>query len=245
MQMIPDFNSRYLVPDLMDDHDLPKADHELALKGLRRINAWSRTTSHLARVILQIAKETPRSHWTLLDIGCANGENLIALQKRLSKKISVKAVGWDISPYAIQKARELALAHQLTEEQVSFETVNALSVLDSVPKADIVINSLFMHHFEADSVVQLLAQSARLARVALIADDLHRTVLGWLLAKIGCLVLSRSPVVHFDGPQSVRAAFSIQEIGVLARQAGLDQFDVHRHWPQRFTLTWQRTTEHP
>jgi hypothetical protein len=117
--------------------------------------------------------------------------------------------------------------------------------LDSAPQADIVMNSLFMHHFEAESVVKLLSQSAKLARVALVADDLHRTGPGWLLAKIGCLVLSRSPVVHFDGPQSVRAAFSIQEISDLAHQAGLKQFDIHRHWPERYTLMWTRTTCHP
>jgi SAM-dependent methyltransferase len=245
MALIPDLTSRYLVPELMDDPDLPKADHDLALQGLRRINAWSRTTSHLARVILQFAKKNPQRHWSLLDIGCANGENLISLQKQLSKKISVTSVGWDISPYAIQQAQELSLAHKLSEDQLRFETVDALSLLDSAPQADIVMNSLFMHHFEAESVVELLSQSAKLARVALVADDLHRTSVGWLLAKIGCLVLSRSPVVHFDGPQSVRAAFSIQEISELAHQAGLKQFDIHRHWPERYTLIWHRTTGHP
>ena len=97
-----------------------------------------------------------------------------------------------------------------------------------------------MHHFEESAVVSLLRRSAQLARVAVVADDLNRTQLGWFLAKTGCWLLSRSPVVHFDGPQSVRAAFTCTEIATIADRAGLEKFRIKKHWPERYALVWRR-----
>jgi SAM-dependent methyltransferase len=240
MFFIPDLTRRHLVPEIMDDPNLPEADHELALKGLRRINRLSGTVDYLASAILNVAGKRPKSHWSILDIGCANGENLIALRQKLAKHLSITAVGWDISPFAIDKARGLAQTYRLSADQVRFEIVDAMNLSAQIPRSDIVINSLFMHHFDETSVVSLLNHSAKLADVAVLADDLHRTRLGWLLAKLGCFVLSRSPVVHFDGPQSVRAAFTIEEITSLAHQAGLHEIKIAKHWPERYSLCWER-----
>lgn len=251
MPLTPDLKFRNLVPELMDDPNLPSADHELALKGLRRINRFSGTVSHLASQVIKLARKRPQPHWTILDIGCANGENLIQLHKMLAQHISVSCIGWDISPYSIQSAKELADSLGLSTDQVRFEIVDALATPEPLtqasandgsvkPIADIVMNSLFMHHFDEPSVVRLLTQSSKLAKVAVLADDLHRTTVGWILAKLGCWILSRSPVVHFDGPQSVRAAFSFPEIMELARQAGLHDCQLVRHWPERYTLCWER-----
>jgi len=244
MSFFPDLKSRHLVPELMDDPNLPAADHQLALDGLRRINRFSGTVSSLCSTILELAKPVNASPgpppWVLLDIGCANGENLIALYRQLAKHMSIRCVGWDISPFAIQSAKELALFSGLSEDQVRFEVVDALGQIDPAPQADIVINSLFMHHFEESAVVNLLSRSAQLARVAVVADDLNRTQLGWFLAKIGCWLLSRSRVVRFDGPQSVRAAFTCTEIASIADRAGLVDACLKKHWPERYALVWRR-----
>jgi SAM-dependent methyltransferase len=249
MLFFPDLKSRHLVPELMDDPNLPPADHQLALRGLRRINRFSGTVSYLSSTILDLARQVPpvpkvpvtdKSPWVLLDIGCANGENLLAVYRQLAKSIPVRCIGWDISPYAIQSAKALASSAGLSEDQVRFEVVDALGQIDPTPQADIVINSLFMHHFEESAVVSMLSRSAQLARVAVVADDLNRTRLGWFLAKTGCWLLSRSRVVHFDGPQSVRAAFTCTEIASIAKRAGLVDACLKKHWPERYALVWRR-----
>ena len=254
MSFFPDLKSRHLVPELMDDPNLPAADHQLALHGLRRINRFSGTVSSLCSTILDLVKpanaspgqspefQSPgsQSPWVLLDIGCANGENLISLYRRLAKRIPIRCIGWDISPYAIQSAKALASSAGLSEDQIRFEVIDAFGQIDPAPQADIVINSLFMHHFEESAVVSLLSRSAQLARVAVVADDLNRTQLGWFLAKTGCWLLSRSPVVHFDGPQSVRAAFTCTEIASIADRAGLVDARLKKHWPERYALVWRR-----
>ncbi|MCA9021331.1 MAG: hypothetical protein KDA74_14375, partial [Planctomycetaceae bacterium] len=60
------------------------------------------------------------------------------------------------------------------------------------------------------------------------------------LAWTACRLLTRSPVVHTDGPLSVAGAFTVNEIKELAGQAGLDGFQITRHWPQRWLLKWSR-----
>ncbi|MCY3005460.1 MAG: methyltransferase domain-containing protein [Planctomycetota bacterium] len=255
MLFFPDLKSRHLVPELMDDPNLPAAEHQLALHGLRRINRFSGTVSSLCSTILDLIKpanaslgQSPglQSPLVLLDIGCANGENLLAVYRQLAKSISVRCIGWDISPYAIQSAKALASSAGLSEDQLRFEVVDALGEIDTGPidtgpHADIVMNSLFMHHFEESSVVDLLSRSAQLARVAVVADDLNRTQLGWFLAKTGCWLLSSSRVVRFDGPQSVRAAFTCTEIASIADRAGLENYRITKHWPERYALVWRRS----
>ena len=58
------------------------------------------------------------------------------------------------------------------------------------------------------------------------------------LVEEGSRLLTRSPIVHVDGPLSVRAAFTVAEARQLAERAGLSGATIRRHWPQRFLLSW-------
>lgn len=251
MYLLPDLTHRNLVPERMDDPSLPEEEHALALRGLRRINKFSGTLGQFERIVVDLATRRPKQHWTILDIGCANGENAVGLHQRLSRKLSLTVLGWDISPYAIEQAEQLRKNLGLSSEQCRFETRDALEDVPSAlggeqmgefPVADIVINSLFLHHFEENQAIRLLRRMSELAGVAVVTDDLLRTRLGWVLAKVGCHLLSRSSVVHFDGPQSVKAAFRLEEFRRLAEQAGLHPSRVVKHWPERCALIWERET---
>lgn len=249
MYLLPDLTHRNLVPERMDDPSLPAEEHALALRGLRRINKFSGTMGQFERIVVDLATRNPKRHWTILDIGCANGENAVSLFQRLSKKLSVTVVGWDISPYAIEQAEQLRQKLGLSSEQCRFEIRDALEDggvsqarenLVETPVADIVINSLFLHHFEEQQAITLLRRMSELAGIAVVTDDLLRTRFGWVLAKVGCHLLSRSPVVHFDGPQSVKAAFRLEEFLRMAEQAGLHSCRMVKHWPERCALIWER-----
>jgi hypothetical protein len=70
-------------------------------------------------------------------------------------------------------------------------------------------------------------------------NDLIRSRLGYVLAYLGTRILTGSKIVRYDGPQSVRAAFTIPEAQQLAEQAGLQNAAISRHWPARFLLRWR------
>src|SRR5207247_5557565 len=105
---------------------------------------------------------------------------------------------------------------------------------------DAVTCSLFLHHLHEPEAVELLRRLAAAARRLVLINDLARGFVGYTLAYLGTRVLSRSPVVHTDGPLSVRAAFTPNEAVALAWQAGITGATVERRWPCRVLLAWVR-----
>lgn len=255
--------SRVLVPERMDDPGLDPQEHARALAGLRRINHFSGTPWQIAREILEIASRHPRNQYRILDLGCANGELVYKLIPLLIDRIPFHITGWDRSEYAIEQARKGIPQWAEQNPQfssgapVSFEVQDVFAFaaddrdlkreprsvshsVDGDAPFDIVFCTLFLHHFEDTDAVRVLDAMRRLARIAVLVDDLRRTHFGWWLATLGCHLLSRSPVVHFDGPQSVRAAFDLDEARRMAALAGMHNVSMRTHWPQRFAMRWER-----
>lgn len=237
---------RNLVPEKMDDPGLCPEEHHRALAGLRRINRLSGTATQLQREVLRITSRDASREWRILDVGCADGEIAYELSKLLSDHLRFKLTGWDMSEVAIAAARaRLESATKPNTPSLRFEVRNLFDELDAIcgdPPFDIVYCTLLLHHFSNEDAVRILAAMKRLAHRAVIVDDLQRSTLGWWLASVGCRILSRSPVVHFDGPQSVRAAFSCNEALRLANNAGLSGAKLRRHWPERYMLCWENAS---
>ncbi len=120
-----------------------------------------------------------------------------------------------------------------------FQTLDVLN--EPIPDGyDIVMCSLFLHHLEVDQAVAVLSKLAAAALRRVLVNDLIRCRAGYLLAWAGCHLLSRSPIVRYDGPVSVAGAYTINEVSALAARAGLEGAGFSRHWPCRFLLSWSR-----
>src|SRR5438093_515405 len=72
---------------------------------------------------------------------------------------------------------------------------------------DAVVSSLFLHHLTEEQAIELLRRMGTAGQMVLV-NDLVRSRTGYLLAWMGTRLLSRSEVVHFDGPRSVEGAFT-------------------------------------
>ena len=100
--------------------------------------------------------------------------------------------------------------------------------------------TLFLHHLSSEDARGLLQRMRHSARRLVLVDDLCRNRVGYVLAWAGGRLLTRSEIVHTDGPLSVRAAFTIEEVRQLAHDAGLIGARIRRHWPERFLLSWKK-----
>lgn len=229
---LQDVSQRRRVPELMDQPDLSEGEHHSALRGLRRINYLSRGAAILWPSLAKLAREKPIR---VLDLATGGGDVAITLagwSNRAGLDITVE--GCDVSPRAIEFARERALAQPTN---VRFFTRDALA--EELPDGyDVICCSLFLHHLDDDSALLLLRRMAQAAGRLVLVNDLIRSYPGLLLAQIGCRLLSRSRVVHYDGPVSVQAAYQTREVLELADKAGLRGASLTRHWPQRFLLSW-------
>jgi ubiquinone/menaquinone biosynthesis C-methylase UbiE len=76
---------------------------------------------------------------------------------------------------------------------------------------DIVSCCLFLHHLEPPQVMRFLAEAQRVARVAVILNDLERISVHYRLAQLNSLV-DPSRISRHDGPVSVRRAYTFREL---------------------------------
>jgi SAM-dependent methyltransferase len=225
-------------PELMDDPEIDPRVHRQALRGLSRINRLSRTAAILWRAIR--AHVPQESAVRLLDLGCGGGDVLIGLARRGAREgIEVHGLGCDVSATAVQHAREAAA--QAGGRAGRLEFIQCDCLRDDLPgDFDVAYCSLFVHHLAENDVTRVLRRMRDAACRAVLVDDLRRTRWGYALAWWGTRVLSRSQVVHTDGPLSVAAAFTEDEFRALAERAGLSGARLTRHWPCRFLLEWSR-----
>lgn len=232
--------SRHLVPEWMDDPQLDPALHRQALAGLRRIHRWSGTASVIAKTLLELASQRNLQEIRILDVGCGGGDVTAQVAYHVAKKIPCSLTGWDISPTAVETACRHCEPTAIRSQgrcrlQFDVRDIFATPECEEDNAAfDFAFCSLFLHHFDNAQAMILVQRMMQWSRRGVIIDDLLRSPFGLFLAVVGCRLLSRSKVVHFDGPQSVRAAITVLEMEQLARAAGVDRFEIRRHWPARF-----------
>jgi len=229
---------RNVQPELMDQPDLDPSLHVHALRGLQRINIVSRSAAILWPTIAQLARQVAPRRVRVLDIACGGGDIAVALARRAKRSgLPIEVDGCDVSDRAIQEAQRRAT--DAAAHDVRFFRLDALK--QPLPKGyDVLTSSLFLHHLSEEQAAHLLQRMATAARKAVMICDLERSWLGYGLAWFGCRLLTRSPVVHVDGPRSVAAAFAVSEISSLAARSGLEGAVISHHWPERWFLAWRK-----
>jgi 2-polyprenyl-3-methyl-5-hydroxy-6-metoxy-1,4-benzoquinol methylase len=225
--------TRRLQPELMDAPDVAEGPHRHALAGLGRINRLSLSAAILWPALRELAKSQAPRPLRVLDLACGGGDVLCDLLRRATRqRLRIEAHGIDRSPVAIDTATRTALRAGVSP---TFSTGDVLKG-EWPGGMDVVMCSLFLHHLENEEVVRLLTRMREAAGRSVLANDLVRSRAGYWLAWCGCRLLTRSPIVHVDGPRSVEGAFTPTEIRDLATRAGLSGLRCTRHWPQRFLL---------
>jgi 2-polyprenyl-3-methyl-5-hydroxy-6-metoxy-1,4-benzoquinol methylase len=223
----------------MDQPGLDERLHAHALRSLSRINWISRTSAMLWRPIRKLALEVnPSRPLRILDVACGGGDVAIGLAQRAGRAgIKAQVDGCDINPVAVEHARDNAL--RAGAIQAGFFVHDALKT--ALPDGyDVVTCSLFLHHLDNHDAERMLRSMGAAAGKMVVASDLIRNRLAYLMAVVACRVLTRSPIVHVDGPLSVAAAFTVDEARGLADRAGLSLATFTRYFPERFLLVWRR-----
>jgi 2-polyprenyl-3-methyl-5-hydroxy-6-metoxy-1,4-benzoquinol methylase len=223
--------------EIMDEPGLAVERHRAALAGLGRINSWSRSAEILWPRLRTLARQLRGRPLRILDVASGGGDIAVRLwQLARYAKVAIEIDGCDVSPTAIDYAERRA---RDAGASVRFHRLDALR--DSIPPGyDVLMCSLFLHHLDEPAAIELLRRMGNAANHMVLVNDLNRSRFGLILAQIGTQILSRSDVVHNDGPQSVRGAFTPDEALELAKRAGLHGATVSRRWPARYLLAWDK-----
>lgn len=220
----------------MDDPALDPQSHRHALRSLARINVLSRSANTLWPTLKSFCEARAGRPVRALDIACGGGDLPLELNRRArGGGYDLTVDGCDVSPVAIEVATE---TNRGDPGDAKFFQIDALR--DELPDGyDVAITSMFTHHLERDDVVDLLRRMAAKTRLVIV-NDLVRSWYGWLGVQAVVHVVSRSPVVHVDGPRSIRASFTIDEMRKMAEEAGLTGCEIAWRPPVRMLMTWRR-----
>lgn len=226
---------RTLPPSGNEALDSPRCDPVVARATLRDIaiantlfGGRSAVAYGLARLVA--GQQFPRT-LAVLDVGAGMGD--------VSRWIAHRALGqraMRVRPIALDWHRE---AGRLCQAQGLPAIVGDVRHLPIGPASvDVVVASQVLHHFPRETVVRLIGQFDRLARVGVVIADLEPRA----LAAVGIWVASFALAFHRasrrDGVTSVRRGFAVEELAGLLAEAGLEA-TVHRRPGYRVVAVWE------
>jgi len=221
----------------MDDLTLSGEQLRRNLDELEVINYW--LGGH--QVVLDALDRVLRKHLSLplriVDVGCGGGDTLQSIARWARRKhIPMELVGVDANAFMIAYARQRSLAYP----EISFMQHDVFSDSFACRQYDVVVCSLFCHHFTNRQLVCMFRQLYRQAKLAVIINDLHRHWLAYYAIKYITAAFSRSYLVKHDAPLSVWRAFRRGELEELVREAGVTQYRLRWMWAFRWQLLLQK-----
>jgi len=171
---------------------------------------------------------------SVLDVGTGGADlplGLVAEARRLGRRIRIVAVDRD--------AVTLDYARRKTSEapEIELHAADAFNLPFAPASFDLVTASMFLHHFAHDDAVRLLSAFRRIARGAVLINDLERHLVPWAFIGIVARVTRRHPMFVHDAPLSVLRGFTRAELLAAGREAGATDATVLARMPYRFVLT--------
>jgi len=231
--------ARRFDPEWMDRTDNTAEDLDGALDDIHAVNRFlggSRTLVEMVRPFLLARQDG--STLSVLDVGTGGADLPIALAaeaRRLGRRIRIVAVDRDkvTLDYARRKISGMP--------EIELCAADAFDLPFPTASFDLVTASMFLHHFNHADAVRLLSAFRRLARSAVVINDLERHLLPWAFIAVVARVTRRHPMFVHDAPLSVLRGFTPAELLAAGREAGAVDAKVSDKMPYRLVLTMSGT----
>jgi SAM-dependent methyltransferase len=220
--LLPPIAQRATAPELMDDRTIGGAELAVALRQLRLINRLLGAVWPTVEGVDRLWREGGRPpRLCVLDVGAGSGESAQALQRwaRL-RGVALQVTLLDIHPETCAAA-----ARNLRDASgVSVVCGDVLRL--PLRGADVVTASLFTHHLDGALLPSALVAMARTAWLGVVVNDLHRSLVAWVLIRLLTGLFSRNRMIRHDAPLSVLRGFQASELAALRERQELANLHV-------------------
>ena len=230
MSFLVDTSHRSSEIEIMDDFTMEGVLFRDTLDKLEIINRFLGGNSVTINGLKKLIKNHPKNKTiTIVDLGCGNGDILRDISKFGRKNnYSFKLVGIDANLAAIEYAKELSKEYS----ELSFKTIDVLSEDFKKQSYDVVLCTLFLHHFKNEELISFLKTTTNKATIGVVVNDLHRHKLAYYLFKlIGFFI--KNKMVRKDGLTSVLRAFKRKDLENIAKEMKV-HFSVQWKWAFRY-----------
>ncbi len=229
-----DLSQRSNETEQMDDLQCQGKVVEQSLHELEVINKLLGGNQLTLSGIGELVDTVPSiSRLRVIDLGCGRGDMLDLISKWTKRKgIRVQLTGIDANPNIIK----IAQARHESNPDICFEVKNIFDPELARVKTDIILATLFTHHFTNDQLSFLLRQWNMQASIGIVINDLHRHWLAYHSINLLTRYFSKSGIVKNDGPVSVSRSFSKNEWKHILKNAGISHYKITWHWAFRWKL---------
>lgn len=218
---------RVVIPELLDTDAGTRAEVEASLADLRMVNRWFGGARLMCDLIKRVARVTGATELSLLDVAAATGDIATTAQHHLAQSgvhLSVTLLDRATSHFEAGLPRVAADALALPFAGSSFDLVGC---------------SLFAHHLEPDQIVRFVGEGLRVARRAVLINDLRRHPVHLALTYAGRAIY-RSRLTRHDGPVSIRRAYTVKEMQEMLARTPAARVEITHHYLYRMgVIAWR------
>lgn len=230
---MPDFSRRSDGLEIMDDLNCSGEVVYQTLRELETINELLGGNYVTLDGISQLVDHMPTRNLTVADLGCGGGDILKLIRKWSNKrKILLDLTGIDANP----NITGFAAAHTPASMNISYEAIDIFSEDFKKRKFDIVIGTLFFHHFTSEQLVSFFRSLKDQVTTGIVVNDIHRHWFAFYSIKWLTGIFSKSSMVKFDAPLSVLRAFTRKELKEIMEKAGIADYSIRWMWAFRWQL---------
>ena len=179
----------------MDDPNVPDDVWEKFHRDLSRLER----VLGCHRTVIRALQQGARPAESVLDIGCGNG----MLLRKIRQHLGVPVTGIDLR------------APRNPQPDIPILATDA--VREPLPPADVAVSVYLVHHLSERSIVDLIRNVGRTSRRLILLDLVRH----WLPLVLFSTFLGPlfGHIVHADGCQSIRRAYTPGELGTLVEEA--------------------------
>ncbi len=219
---------RVVIPELLDTDAGSRAEVEASLADLRLVNRWFGGARVMLSLLHDVAVRAGSGTLSMLDVASATGD----IPRLAKDHLARRGVQLEVT------LLDRALSHM--DRGLRYVAGNALWLPFADQSFDVVVCSLFAHHLEPSELERFVDEGLRVARLAVLINDLRRHPLHLALVYAGW-PLYRSRLTRHDAPVSIRRSYTSEEVRTLLAKTRADHVEIRHFYLFRMgVIAWKR-----
>ncbi len=227
------FDVRSAEEEMMDDLKCAGDEVRQTLHELEMINRLLGGNKVTINALSRMVEPYRGRRLSVADLGCGSGEMLRLIRKWSDRNgFDLSLTGIDANAFIVDHARRETPASM----NIKYEVKDIFSPDMDLERFDVVIGTLFFHHFTTGQLTEFFAGVRSRVKVGLIVNDIHRHPLAFHSIRWITAGLSKSPMVRNDAPLSVLRAFKRRELVEILQNAGFSTYSIRWMWAFRWQV---------